>query len=163
MGSAGVPVASAAVPPPSQLPRQRGAASVPPPPGPRASAPVHPGDPYGRSEPEDLGASTGYAQAPGVYGSPASGNTYGAPAGTYGRDFDSDEYNGYGAPTYGADQGDYNYDHDAPQTREPGNVTGDPNYKARRHRPSANDTNVGSLSDFASYGGYPSEQNYGRN
>jgi hypothetical protein len=27
-------------------------------------------------------------------------------------------------------------------------------YQARRHRPSANDTNVGTLADFASYGGY---------
>ena len=37
-------------------------------------------------------------------------------------------------------------------------VSGDPNYRARRHRPSANDTNVGSLEDFAEYGGYPAAQ-----
>ncbi|WP_433792480.1 hypothetical protein [Actinoplanes sp. CA-252034] len=32
-------------------------------------------------------------------------------------------------------------------------------YKARRHRPSANDTNVGTLADFAGYPGYDSGQN----
>ncbi|WP_030438242.1 hypothetical protein [Actinoplanes subtropicus] len=34
---------------------------------------------------------------------------------------------------------------------------GDPAYKARRHRPSANDTNVGTLADFAAYPGWSDE------
>ncbi|GAB2582530.1 hypothetical protein Aab01nite_59950 [Paractinoplanes abujensis] len=167
--------AAASVPPPPQVPRQRGAAPVPPPPAPpRAAASVRPGTPYGHqpdSLADDFGASQGYAaQAPapqpsGVYGSPASGNTYGAPGGTYGgngNDFDSDEYNGYGAPSYGADYGPApSTEYGAPQ-HEPGTTTGDPNYRARRHRPSANDTNVGSLSDFASYGGYTPDPDHGR-
>ncbi|MBL7254473.1 hypothetical protein [Paractinoplanes lichenicola] len=173
-----VVAAAASVPPPPPIPRQRGAASVPPPPPPqappRASATVRPGNPYGHqpdSLADDFGASTGYAaQGPGVYGSPASGNTYGAPAGTYGggNDFDSDEYNGYGAPSYGAapEYGPGSEYGPAPEygppQHEPGNTTGDPNYKARRHRPSANDTNVGSLSDFASYGGYQPDPGHGR-
>ncbi|MEV0901238.1 hypothetical protein [Actinoplanes sp. NPDC049802] len=33
-------------------------------------------------------------------------------------------------------------------------------YKARRHRPSANDTNVGTLADFASYPGYSNQENW---
>jgi len=35
--------------------------------------------------------------------------------------------------------------------------SGDSNYKARRHRPSANDTNVGTLADFAAYPGWSDE------
>ncbi|GID31484.1 hypothetical protein Abr02nite_64670 [Paractinoplanes brasiliensis] len=158
--SGGRPIAAAAVvPPPPQVPRQRGAASAPPP---RASA--RPRNPYG-PQPDSPAEDFGYAaQAPGVYGSPASTNTYGSPAGTYGggNDFDSDEYNGYGAPSYGADYGPApSADYGAP-SHEPGGATGDPNYKARRHRPSANDTNVGSLSDFASYGGYSPDPGHGR-
>ena len=146
---------------------------------PRASAAVRPGSPavFGgqpESLADDFGASNGYAgHASGVYGAPPGGNTYGA-ANTHGTsndDFDSDEYNGYGAPQYGADQSDYGYgEADGYGERggyefphEPDAATGDPNYKARRHRPSANDTNVGSLSDFAQYGGYtPDQEHYGR-
>jgi hypothetical protein len=166
-------------------------------PPPRASASVRPGGPFGPPESlsDDFGASNGYAAqasdgyaaqasdgyaapAPGVYGppaAPAGGNTYGAPS-TYGAAasddyaFDSDEYNGYGAPSYAPDQGDYGYSADSgdyadngygPEAEgydlEGGRETGDPAYKGRRHRPSANDTNVGSLSDFAAYGGYAAE------
>ncbi|MBM2617206.1 hypothetical protein JIG36_16760 [Actinoplanes sp. LDG1-06] len=171
-------VASAAAsvppPPPPQVPRQRGAAPIPPPAPPRASASVRPAGAYGHqpdSLAEDFGASTGYAaQGPGVYGAPAGGGAYGTPTGgTYGgggNDFDSDEYNGYGAPNYGgSDQGDYGYSDEpdyGPPPREPGTTTGDPHYKARRHRPSANDTNVGSLSDFAQYNGYSPDPGHRR-
>jgi hypothetical protein len=45
-----------------------------------------------------------------------------------------------------------------------GYAGGDPDtsaeYKARRHRPSANDTNVGTLADFANYPGYSSQENW---
>jgi hypothetical protein len=33
-------------------------------------------------------------------------------------------------------------------------------YKARRHRPSANDTNVGTLADFANYPGYSNQEDW---
>ena len=129
---------------------------------------------YAAQAPDDFGYA---AQASGVYGAPGGGNTYGAPkphAPAAGDDysFDSDEYSGYGAPTYVVgQQGEYGYDdvnygdgdgygpdggYDA--SHEPGAQASDPHYKARRHRPSANDTNVGSLSDFASYGGYTPDE-----
>ena len=47
---------------------------------------------------------------------------------------------------YGLDGG-----YDGPQSSG-----GDPDYKSRRHRPSANDTNVGTLADFAAYPGWSS-------
>ena len=37
---------------------------------------------------------------------------------------------------------------------EYGDAENSAEYKARRHRPSANDTNVGTLADFANYPGY---------
>jgi hypothetical protein len=55
-------------------------------------------------------------------------------------------YDEYG-PANGPGPGE---DYDDPT----GAASSDPNYRARRHRPSANDTNIGSLADFAAYGGY---------
>ena len=104
------------------------------------------------------------------FGAEPSGEVYGTTYGsgtTYGEyghegyyDQSGDVYEGGYAPEdYGIDGG---YDGSAKP------VSGDPNYRARRHRPSANDTNVGSLEDFAEYGGYNrytqarSEERYGR-
>ena len=68
-------------------------------------------------------------------------DSYGQPE-TYGQPDDGYDADGYGLV------GDY--DGAVPNGR-------DPNYKARRHRPSANDTNVGTLADFASYGGWDAD------
>ncbi|MEV4352074.1 hypothetical protein AB0J83_47075 [Actinoplanes sp. NPDC049596] len=102
--------------------------------------------------------ATGYG-GPTEYGRPADhdeaaaydhSGEYGRSA-TYGRPAEYDQAAEYGpAPVY--DQPGYGppggYDEPA---REPGATTGDPTYRAKRHRPSANDTNIGSLADFASY------------
>jgi len=142
----------------ASVPGQRGAASVPMPPAsqsgpPRASAAVRPVARYGRPDTldGDFGASDGYdianALPAGVYGGP-TGVTYGRPSrGDYqddGYDYGygrraEDEYDGYGLA------GGYD---------GPGRSTGDPNYRAKRHRPSANDTDVGTFEDFDGYDGY---------
>jgi hypothetical protein len=164
------------------VPRPRlGAGTVTPPPASTPSASVRPasgGTPYGRaadSLDSDFGGGSGYADAsggphgmngpkppsPGVYGgggaqvgSAQVGNTYGRPAGEADNAGYRDVYedgNDYGAENYGYDSSGYT---DEAEDAYEGPVTGDPNYKARRHRPSANDTNVGTLADFAAYGGY---------
>jgi hypothetical protein len=141
-----------------------------------AGAPGVPGGvPHGMNGPQGPGSASG-PKTPGVYGGGAQvqagsaqvGNTYGRPSGGadntgYGEDFD----NGY--ENYGSAGGDYGIDggydgsgyadggyasSDEGYEDGPDQVSGDPNYKARRHRPSANDTNVGTLADFAAYGGY---------
>jgi hypothetical protein len=177
-GRASVPVAAASASvrpaPPSQpvAPRQRGAASIPPPPPtppvpasapPRAAAAVRPGTEYGR--PEAPAADFGYAEQSGeVYGNTYGGaTTYGAGNDEYAQDsgYDNDAY-GRSGDIYGQngelyDSGGYpeadGYGYAGPAKP----VSGDPNYRARRHRPSANDTNIGSLEDFAEYGGYTVE------
>ena len=127
------------------VPRQRGA------------APVRPGAvQYGRSDglDADFGASTGYA---GV--NPAPGHTYGAPV--------DDGYgpveDGYAYPETGYDDADgYPDDYDTGQSSA-AHQAADPNYRARRHRPSANDTNIGTLADFAAMDGYgdpPADDRY---
>jgi hypothetical protein len=102
------------------------------------------------------GAQVGAAQV----GAAQVGNTYGRPSGEAGNAGYGDFYedgNDYGAENYGTGGNDYGYADGGYASSEDaydGQVTGDPNYKARRHRPSANDTNVGTLADFAAYGGY---------
>jgi hypothetical protein len=59
---------------------------------------------------------------------------------------------------YEAADGDYS-GYGADDDEAAGQSGGDPNYKARRHRPSANDTNVGTLADFAAFGGYERTDN----
>ncbi len=171
-GRASVPVAAASASvrpaPPPAPPRQRGAASVAPPvpapAPPRAAAAVRPGTEYGRPEPQaaDFGPANGYAGGNEPSGE-VYGNTYGGGT-TYGAandGYDNDAY-GRSGDIYGQngeiyDSGDY------PEATGYGYggaakpVSGDPNYRARRHRPSANDTNIGSLEDFAEYGGYAGE------
>ncbi|MFI5897978.1 hypothetical protein ACIA5D_48640 [Actinoplanes sp. NPDC051513] len=108
----------------------------------------------------------GPADAPNGYG-PADGpNGYGPADGPNGYD-PADDYDSYPSQAdpeltgYGLDGG---YDGPGEQS------SGDPAYKARRHRPSANDTNVGTLADFAGYPGWDNEpqpderyvQGYGR-
>ena len=113
------------------------------------------------------GAQVYGAQAGGTYGSPAPGDDYHPDFNGYDQDYGSESpaYGDY-RPTGTGYPPDSHDDYDGYDQngydgrREPGAVTGDPNYRAKRHRPSANDTNVGTLSDFAAYGGYPVEGRY---
>jgi hypothetical protein len=103
------------------------------------------------------GAQVGAAQVGSTYGRPSGGSdnqgygddydhgteNYGS-GGDYGVDSSYDE-GGYADGGYASPDGAYDGEAE---------VSGDPHYKARRHRPSANDTNVGTLADFAAYGGY---------
>ena len=66
-------------------------------------------------------------------------------------------YGGYRSTGTGYPSDGYRTTGPAGSVREPGNVTGDPHYRARRHRPSANDTNVGTFADFA---GYSADEGY---
>jgi hypothetical protein len=114
---------------------------------------------YGSADAGYGSAHAGYGSTHAGYGRTGniddSGNTFrdgGAfeSDGTY-RDEGADERDGrYGAGGY-IDAEGYGlvggYD-------GPGRPSGDPGYRARRHRPSANDTNVGTFADFASSGGY---------
>ncbi|WP_433298807.1 hypothetical protein ACQP2F_44495 [Actinoplanes sp. CA-030573] len=84
----------------------------------------------------DYGQGRTYGYASGV----AAGYD---PDGDYGAEGDSGNVYGGGGNGYGLAGG-----YDGPS---PG---GDAGYKARRHRPSANDTNVGTFEDFASYPGW---------
>ena len=106
-------------------------------------------------------AGDGYAQPDGVYGTPsgrAAPNGY-DPSNAYDPSNDFGLGNGYRDESYDdyspgdPDVADYGLDggYDGPQ------ASGDPDYKARRHRPSANDTNVGTLADFAAYPGWTDE------
>jgi hypothetical protein len=130
--------------------------------------------PHGMNGPGGTGPNGAGPKAPGVYGgAPApteGGNTYGrAPGGAgqgYGEGYDTG--NDYGSENYGpggdgyAVEGGYDvsgyadggYASAEGAYDDAAEVPGDPAYKARRHRPSANDTNVGTLADFAAYGGY---------
>jgi hypothetical protein len=146
----GVPAgrASAAVPPAAPVARAAAAAAVPPA-VPVARAAAVPGPPIGRPVPRPrAAASVPGAMPPGPNGMmappPARAAVTVRPGGTqYGRpeapDGDFGATNGYAG-------GD-----DPEMSAE---------YKARRHRPSANDTNVGTLDDFAGYPGYSSQENW---
>ncbi|HEX9999486.1 MAG TPA: hypothetical protein VGB74_03455 [Actinoplanes sp.] len=165
----------------SPIPRQRGSASVPAM-QPRDYAAGSGSVTYGRPEAleGDFGASTGYVDTAGYLdpgyadtgGSyPAGGNTYGSKGTPYGSPatgYDADDYNGYGdgyGPAGGrnAASGYEPADYRATGYDQPGAGYADPSppidadaqYRARRHRPSANDTNVGTPADFAAYGGHP--------
>jgi hypothetical protein len=139
----GVPVpagrASAAVPP-APVARASAAASVPvapigqPVPRPRAAAAVPP--PPG---PNGMMAAPG---PNGMMAPPARAAASVRPGTQYGRPEAPDD--DFGATNGYAGANDYN---DPDTSAE---------YKARRHRPSANDTNVGTLADFANYPGYDS-------
>ncbi|HWS36425.1 MAG TPA: hypothetical protein VN408_27285, partial [Actinoplanes sp.] len=93
-----------------------------------------------------------------------TGNDYGANEYTQ-ADYAQDEYGqgGYEQGGYdqtGYEQGDYeqgDYDQNGYHDQQPSESTAQ--YKARRHRPSANDTNVGTLADFANMPGYDRSQN----
>jgi hypothetical protein len=150
--SAAVPVGSAVVPGAGATPvaRASAAAAVPPPPigqpvpRPRAAASVPGGRPPGAMPP---GAMPPGAMPPGPNGmiAPPLARAAAAarPGGTqYGRPEAPDD-------DFGATDG---YAGGDPDTSA--------EYKARRHRPSANDTNVGTLADFANYPGYSSQENW---
>ncbi|MFF5295454.1 hypothetical protein [Paractinoplanes globisporus] len=101
---------------------------------------------YGYARPGDgYGPSNGYDDY-----RPGNGSGRVSPGG-YGPV--DDGYGGYSSPHADPDASGYGLD-GGYDGSEPG---GDPNYKARRHRPSANDTNVGTMADFASYGGWSDE------
>jgi hypothetical protein len=106
-------------------------------------------DGYDGYEPDSGYDDGGYAAVPsgsGAVPGKTSGTTYGGNGTTYGS----------GGATYGSGDEDFpdpdsyrlagGYDEPVDQ--------GDPTYRARRHRPSANDTNVGTLAEFAEYSGY---------
>ncbi|MEU4618474.1 hypothetical protein AB0G04_00650 [Actinoplanes sp. NPDC023801] len=137
--AASVPMAPPAVPVGQAVPRPRAAAAVPPPPGPNAMT-AAPGPNGMMARPGPNGMMTPPARAA-VSVRPAAASV--RPGVQYGRpeapDDDFGAANGY-AGTNGHD--------DAAETSA--------EYKARRHRPSANDTNVGTLADFANYPGYDS-------
>ena len=91
----------------------------------------------------------GYTAVPPDSGAVA-GKTYGTTYGGNGTTY------GSGGATYGSGAEDFP---DADSYRLAGGYDepveeGDPTYRARRHRPSANDTNVGTLAEFAEYSGY---------
>jgi hypothetical protein len=89
-------------------------------------------------------SGTGYGHDSGGYEGDVGGHGYGV------ENYEGEGYGGYPDGDYpgsGYDDGGFGGDGSEQST-------GDPNYKARRHRPSANDTNVGTLADFAAYGGY---------
>jgi hypothetical protein len=147
----------------------RAAASVRPSPpqhptGPgHQSGPIRPGAQYGRPDTpdSDFGAVNGYAGA-NDYGFEQTGNPdTGYYDDGYGPgDYDQTGYEGgyerevYESGGFSANNGN-GYDSGG----FPGSDQSDSGeYKARRHRPSANDTNVGTLADFASYGGYQDGQ-----
>jgi hypothetical protein len=111
--------------------------------------------------PDPDGYDSGYADGSAVPG-PNSGTTYGANGSTTysansgGTTYGADGGTTYGGAPYEAEDGFSDADgyglaggYDDEQSSG-----GDPNYRARRHRPSANDTNVGTLADFAEFGGY---------
>jgi hypothetical protein len=89
---------------------------------------------------EEYSYDNGYAPAPNVYGSAPQSNVYGRPDEGYGPE------NGYDTTGYDATGGDP--------------TGGDPTYRARRHRPSANDTNIGTMADFAEYEGWQPDERY---
>jgi hypothetical protein len=95
-----------------------------------------------------LGHGPGYQQGYGEVYEQGYDDGYGPAGDGYGQQGgEADDYGQQGgeADGYGAADG---------YEAEPGHSTGDPHYRARRHRPSANDTNVGTLADFAAFGGY---------
>jgi hypothetical protein len=169
--SGGRVVAGAASVPPA--PRQRGFATPMPPAAhssapPRATAAVQ----YGRPDSlnGDFGASDGYRISP--------GGVYGGSARVRAGDYDPyDEPDGYGpgGGTYGRPRGGHDYyGHDRVPEEDVagygliggydgrGQSTGDPNYRARRHRPSANDTNVGTYEEFSGWSDERYVHGYGR-
>ncbi|GAA0545017.1 hypothetical protein GCM10010172_28310 [Paractinoplanes ferrugineus] len=85
------------------------------------------------------GNGTGSVQQPNVYGSGSAEPTVYGAGGGYDEDDDS----------YSLDGG---YDGPLP--------AGDPSYRAKRHRPSANDTNIGTMADFAEYEGWQPDERY---
>jgi len=96
------------------------------------------------------GAANGYGAVNGAangYGAVnGAANDYGSADGYGDEGYDDYSPVDSDAAGYGLDGG---YDGQQP--------SGDSNYKARRHRPSANDTNVGTLADFAAYPGWSDE------
>lgn len=122
---------------------------------------VHHGHP--ESLEDDFGAGDGYSGTGAIgreigttYGSVTAG-THGRGSGDYGPPGNDHIFQAKSGTVYGAAREDGNaYGPDPLDGRgyEAGQGTGDPNYRGRRHRPSANDTNVGSIEDFASYGGW---------
>ncbi|MFC7535440.1 hypothetical protein [Actinoplanes sp. GCM10030250] len=163
------PPSGAARPAPPPGPPRSGPHSGPAGPGPHGGPqPVRPGTQYGRpdSPDGDFGAANGYAgandygfeeydqrtgQAESGYYEQGAHETGGYEAGTY----EAEGYEPGGYPAEVFESGGFSaneYDSGAYQKADqPGDGA---EYKARRHRPSANDTNVGSLADFATYGGY---------
>jgi hypothetical protein len=130
---------------------------------PRATAAVQ----YGRPDSldADFGASDGYDLSPGsVYGGSAR-----VRAGDYDPYDGRDDGYGPSGGTYGRPRGgydDYGYER-APEEDVggydgPGHGTGDPTYRARRHRPSANDTNVGTYEEFSGWSDERYVHGYGR-
>jgi len=123
-------------------------------------APIRPPAPNSYDASNDNGAANGYDSSNG-YGQAdgyVAANDYG-PANGYGAANDYGPADGYRDEGYDdfspvdADVAGYGLDGDYDGTVP----AGDPNYKARRHRPSANDTNVGTLADFAAYPGWSDE------
>jgi hypothetical protein len=157
-----------------------GYSAVPPPNGYPA-----PGGTYGSTRLNDGHQEPGDYGYPPATGHPGDGyrddDGY-APADRYGASnyAPGNAQGGYGAEGgYGPEDGEFDayprgevdpsgYGLDGGYDGQPAN--GDPAYKARRHRPSANDTNVGTLADFAAYPGWENEpqvderyvQGYGR-
>ncbi|AEV88946.1 Actin cytoskeleton-regulatory complex protein PAN1 [Actinoplanes sp. SE50] len=163
--SAAVPAASAAVPAAAVVP-PRGAASVPPAAAGTArvaAAAVVP--PAGAGAVYGSGGHPVTRPAP-AYGHPEAVNgDFGYAPHDNGYDYGPDDGNGYG-PKYGTGYGPDDGNRYGPKSGtgfEPGTggfrpTPDDPaQYQARRHRPSANDTNVGSLADFANMPGYRDE------
>jgi hypothetical protein len=118
----------------------------------------------------------GSGSSPKVYGSGANVYGSGRPAADgpgdngYGADEPRGEVYGGGSGARGYDVGPESYPSDIAGYGldggydGPGESAGDPAYRARRHRPSANDTNVGTLADFEQFSGWKDEryvQGYG--
>jgi hypothetical protein len=129
--------AAAAVPPPpigQPVPRPRAAASVPGMLAPGPNGMLAPG-PNGMLAPGPNGMMAP-PQARAAATVRPGGTQYGRPESPDGDFGATDGYAGANDPETSAE------------------------YKARRHRPSANDTNVGTLADFANYPGYSSQENW---